>query len=228
MTFKIGTAVLATVPLVVQGGQAVAKWTSALLGMGAYTITAAYNGDAADFTSSGIDRPSSVGKDATKTVAGPSVAAPVRGQAIAINAIVSVAAPGAGDADGDGDLQDGATVLGTRPLVKASNGLVYASLATVPLGMGTYTFTTMYNGDSGDTPSTGTTSFTVGKDATTTVAVPSTANPVRGQAVTLTAAVLVKGPGSGTPTGTVTFKDGALRPRHWCAEDDQRGPVRRL
>ena len=47
------------------------------------------------------------------------------------------------------------------------------------------------------------------QDATTTV-VTSSANPsVHGHSVTFTAAVTAAAPGSGTPSGTVTFKDGS-------------------
>ena len=46
--------------------------------------------------------------------------------------------------------------------------------------------------------------------ASTTVKVVSSANPsVSGQSVTFTATVAAKEPGSGVPTGTVTFKDGS-------------------
>src|SRR5206468_1874764 len=46
--------------------------------------------------------------------------------------------------------------------------------------------------------------------ASSTTAVASSQNPsVVGQPVTLTATVSAASPGSGTPTGTVTFKDGA-------------------
>ena len=51
----------------------------------------------------------------------------------------------------------------------------------------------------------------VTKNATKTVAGPSTVTPVRGQAVTLYAVVSVVAPGTGKPTGTVTFKDGPRR-----------------
>src|SRR5262249_53379445 len=45
--------------------------------------------------------------------------------------------------------------------------------------------------------------------ASTTVALASSVNPaVTGQAVTFTATVAAVAPGAGTPTGTVTFKDG--------------------
>src|SRR5207248_109550 len=46
--------------------------------------------------------------------------------------------------------------------------------------------------------------------ASTTAAVTSSANPsLFGQAVTFTATVAAVAPGVGTPTGTVTFRDGA-------------------
>src|SRR5207253_2471452 len=51
--------------------------------------------------------------------------------------------------------------------------------------------------------------LTVGT-ASTTTAIASSSNPsIFGQSVTFTATVTVVSPASGTPTGTVTFKDGA-------------------
>ncbi len=47
----------------------------------------------------------------------------------------------------------------------------------------------------------------VQKDATTTGVTPSASSVVVGHAVTFTATVKASAPGSGTPTGTVTFKD---------------------
>src|SRR5205807_2646491 len=50
--------------------------------------------------------------------------------------------------------------------------------------------------------------LTVNKAGTGVVLTSSVASPVFGQSVTFTAAVSAAAPGSGTPTGTVTFKDG--------------------
>jgi Bacterial Ig-like domain (group 3) len=68
----------------------------------------------------------------------------------------------------------------------------------------------VYRGDSkyapGDSPVL---TQTVNRDSTTTT-VTSSANPsVSGQKVTFTATVKVVAPGSGTPTGTVTFYNGS-------------------
>src|SRR5207237_2218566 len=60
-----------------------------------------------------------------------------------------------------------------------------------------------------DESSSGTLSQVVNK-ADTTTALSSSANPsVVGQAVTFTASVTVTAPGTGTPSGAVTFQDGA-------------------
>ena len=57
--------------------------------------------------------------------------------------------------------------------------------------------------------STGAANLSVGKDSTTTT-LASSANPsVLGQPVTFTATVAVKSPGASTPSGTMTFKQGA-------------------
>jgi hypothetical protein len=53
------------------------------------------------------------------------------------------------------------------------------------------------------------TAFNVSKGGTATALVSSTNNVVYGQSVTFTATVSVTAPASGTPTGTVTFKDGS-------------------
>src|SRR5439155_6760013 len=67
-------------------------------------------------------------------------------------------------------------------------------------------------GDNNFTGSSSTVSatLTVSQDATTSV-VTSSANPsVIGQLVTFSAAVTANAPGSGIPTGTVTFLDGGV------------------
>ena len=99
----------------------------------------------------------------------------------------------------------GANVVATVPLVTA-NGKTYAALPTAPLGLGTYTFTTVYGGDAANLPSQGTLTFTVGPDATSIAVGPSDFAPVRGESVAINAIVSIRPPGAGAPTGTVTFK----------------------
>src|SRR5262249_58186654 len=86
----------------------------------------------------------------------------------------------------------------------------------VALIVGARAITAVEGGDTNDLTSTSATlTFTVTADATTTAVGASPATTVYGQKETFTAKVIVKSPGAGTPTGTVTFKDGTttLEPR---------------
>ena len=120
-------------------------------------------------------------------------------------ATVTVTAPGSGTPSGTVTFKDGATTLGTGTL---SGGV--ATFATSTLAIGAHTITAVYGGDTNFAGSTSSgVTQTVNKGATTT-AVNATPNPsVFGASVTFTATVTVTAPASGTPSGTVTFKDGA-------------------
>ena len=71
----------------------------------------------------------------------------------------------------------------------------------MPFGLGAYSITAVYNGDAGDTSSSGTTDFIVGKAPTTTVGGPSVFSAASGRPLTLYGVVSVAAPGSGSPTG---------------------------
>lgn len=122
------------------------------------------------------------------------------GNSITFTATVSPSA-----ATGSVTFYDGATSLGTIALSGGS-----AALATSSLSAGTHQISAIYSGDSTYTGSTSNTiTQTVNNPApaaTTTTITTSTPNPsTYGQSVTFTAQVTSA---SGTPTGTVTFKDG--------------------
>jgi hypothetical protein len=100
---------------------------------------------------------------------------------------------------------DGTTVLGTARVNDAGQ----ATLA-VALGVGSHALTASFAGIGGFADSFDLADLTV-NPAATTVALGSSVNPaVTGQAVTFTATVAAVAPGAGTPTGTVTFKDGTV------------------
>src|SRR5205823_3090661 len=84
-----------------------------------------------------------------------------------------------------------------------------ATFTTAALTTGTHSITVVYGGD---TTFNGTTSaaFTqTVNQGSTTATVTSGTNPAAfGQSVTFTATVAAVAPGVGTPTGTVTFRDG--------------------
>jgi len=96
---------------------------------------------------------------------------------------------------------DGATTLGTGTL----SGSGTATFTTSALTTGSHAITAQYAGDANNTASTSNTVTQVVNKASTTTTVASSANPSSvGQAVTFTATVT-----GSTPTGTVTFFDGA-------------------
>jgi len=85
-----------------------------------------------------------------------------------------------------------------------------ATFATSTLAVGTYSITAVYAGDSNYGGSTSTALSQVVDKANTSTKVVSSVNPSDfDQTITFTATVKAVAPGTGTPTGTVQFKDGA-------------------
>jgi Bacterial Ig-like domain (group 3) len=126
----------------------------------------------------------------------------VVGQSVTLTATVSGSG---GTPTGTVTFKDGASSLGNGTLVGGT-----ASLSISALTIGGHTLSAVYGGD---TIFLGSTSSgvpqTVNKGATTT-SVAGTPNPSQlGQSVTFTATVAAASPAAGTPTGSVTFKDGA-------------------
>ncbi|WP_326608936.1 Ig-like domain repeat protein [Streptomyces scopuliridis] len=201
VSFFDGATLLGTATLT--GG--VATLTTSTLSVGSHSLTAVYNGDV-DF--SGSTSPVDV---QTVTQAGTSTAltsAPdpsVFGQAKTLTATVTAVPPGAGTPTGTVSFFDGATILGTATL---TGGV--ATLTTSTLSVGSHSLTAVYNGDVDFTGSTSPVDVQTVTQATTSTALTSAPDPsVFGQAKTLTATVTAVPPGAGTPTGTVSFFDGA-------------------
>jgi hypothetical protein len=85
-----------------------------------------------------------------------------------------------------------------------------ATFATSSLPLGVHTITAVYAGNSAFVTSTSSGLTQTVKGATTTTIVAASPNPSKpGQPVSFTATVAVIAPATGTPTGTVTFKQGA-------------------
>src|SRR5262249_54982467 len=102
--------------------------------------------------------------------------------------------------------KDGATTLGTGAL----NGTAMATFSTSSLTVSGHSITAVYAGDASFAGSTSSALTQTVNTAATSAAVISSLNPsTTGQSVTFTATVTATAPGAGTPTGTVTFKDGA-------------------
>jgi len=195
VTFQDGGSMLGTVAL---GGSGQAMFSTNALTTGSHSITATYNGDA-NFTAStspAILQAVNVSASTTTLVssANPSAA----GQAVTFTATVNGAG---GTATGTVTFMDGATTLGTGTLSAGQ-----ASLTTTMLAGGAHAIIAIYGGDGNFSGSTSATlAQSVHANASST-ALSSSLNPSAfGQAVTYTATV---SGAAGTPTGTVTFRDG--------------------
>jgi hypothetical protein len=117
----------------------------------------------------------------------------------------------AGNPGGTVQFKDNGVDIGTAiPVVAGAVNTATAQFSTSELSVGDHTITAEYSGGNGFNPNVGTLTGnpqTVGKASTTTGLTSSSDPSVAGQAVTFTATVNPVAPGSGTRTGTVTFKD---------------------
>jgi hypothetical protein len=198
VTFSDGANSLGTVTL----SNGMASFSISSLSATSHTITASYSGDA-NFSPSSGSMTQTVAMANSMTAIASSANPSVSGQSVTFTATVTAVSPGAGTPTGTVTFLDGTSTLGA---VALSGGV--ASLTTSSLTVAGHTVTASYNGDSNFNTSSGnlTQTVTVANSAT---AIASSINPSAvGQSVTFTATVSPVSPGSGTPTGTVTFLDG--------------------
>ena len=177
--------------------------------VGSHNIFAEFLGDGSYPSSTSGTITQVVNKANTSTSVSSSVNPSVFGQSVTLTATVSATAPGSGTPTGTVNFKDGASTIGSCSAQTMAGG--QATCSTSGLSVGTHaTITAVYSGDGNFNGSTSSNfSQTVNK-ADTSTTVTSSLNPaMTGQSVTLTATVTATAPGSGTPTGTVNFKDGA-------------------
>jgi hypothetical protein len=193
VTFFFGDGLSSTVNLT---GSTAGSAHSYAVG-GTYTVTAVYGGDG-NFSGSNSSNLSQQVTTVSSTAVTSSLNPSAFGQSVTLTATVTGNSP-----TGTVQFKDGATSLGTP--VTLSSGA--ASLTTMALTPGGHNITAVYSGDTNNVGSTSPMFTQTVNQATSSTAVTSSLNPSQaGQAVTFTAAVTS---GGGTPTGTVTFKDGA-------------------
>ncbi|MDX3853666.1 Ig-like domain repeat protein, partial [Streptomyces sp. AK02-01A] len=199
--FFDGATLLGTSALV--GG--VATLSVSTLSVGAHSLTAVYSGDANfDGSTSPVD-PQTVTAASTTTTLTSAPDPSVFGQVKVLTATVAAVPPGSGTPTGLVSFFDGATLLGTSALV---GGVATLSVST--LSVGVHSLTAVYGGDvnfGGSTSPVDTQTVTAVGTTTTLTSAPDPS--VFGQVKVLTATVAAVPPGSGTPTGTVDFFDGA-------------------
>ncbi|MFJ5275105.1 beta strand repeat-containing protein, partial [Streptomyces sp. NPDC088358] len=192
----VGTGTLA-------GG--VATLTTSTLSVGSHPLTAVYGGDG-DFNGSASPADTQTVSAADTTTTLTSAPDPsVFGEAKVLTATVTVVAPGVGSPTGTVSFFDGATLLGTGTL---TGGV--ATLTTSTLSVGSHSLTAVYGGDGDFNGSASPVDTQTVSAADTTTTLTSAPDPSSfGQAKVLTATVAVVPPGVGSPTGTVSFFDGA-------------------
>ncbi len=212
VTFEDGATILGTGIL---DGSGIATFATSALSVGSHSITAIYGGDSDFTTSTSLVLTQTVNQDDSTSVIVSSANPTVFGQAVTFTATVTANAPGSGTPTGSVTFEDGSTTLGTGTL----DGSGIATFTTSSLLVGIHSITAVYGGDTDFIGSTSSTlSQTVNQDASTSI-IASSANPsVFGQPITFTATITSNTPGSGTPTGLVTFMDGRDHPGHWNIE----------
>jgi hypothetical protein len=201
VSFDDGTNMLGTATL--SGGSA--TFSTSALSLGGHSITVSYSGDSSDAASTSNTLSQTVNQDATSTGLSSSQNPSVYGQSVTFTATVTAASPGSGTPSGIVTFMDGTTTLGTGSL---SGGI--ATYSTSSLALNGHSITASYGGDSNYTSSSTTSPLTqtVNQDGATTSLSSSIDPSAKGQSVTFTATVSAASPGSGTPTGAVTFLDG--------------------
>ena len=169
------------------------------------SITATYEGDTNYVTSESSTYAESVSPAGTSTALSVDHGSPVVGQTVTYTATVSVTPPGGGTPTGNVTFEGGG---GNTICVSAldEDATDQATCAVSYPAIGDESVTASYGGDPNyDISTSSEYSLTVSQDTTSTSIKSSDTTPVVGETVTFTATVSAQSPGSGTPTGSVTF-----------------------
>ena len=193
---------IATVPVsTVSGTSAAVLNTSGLMG-GLHSITATYSGDET-FNSSSSDASVnlSVAEAPTIVTVASSADSAVLGQAVVFSVSISSSASGE---TGTVQFVDNGIMIGSSGV---SGG--QATFQTGSLNVGPHPITAVYEGDDDfvGSSSTNTVTLTIDQASTSTNLTSSHDTGLVGQTVADTATVTVDAPGSGSPTGSVSFSD---------------------
>jgi len=193
---------IAQSPITLTGGQAALSLST--LTTGTHTITAAYTASTG-YAASTSDALTQTVLPATTTTLTSSINPTVSGQSTTLTATVT----------GTGGTPTGTVTFTIDGIAQSPVTLAKGkgTLRISSLTPGTHTITATYSGTGTLATSTSAPLAQTVDQAATTVTLSSSANPASpGQNVALTAVVLPVSPGTGTPTGTVTFTiDGVVQ-----------------
>ena len=199
VTFLEGETALATVQL--SGASAALPLKT--LPPGSHAITAAYSGDPNDFPTEGGTLTQTIVKASTETTLVSTLEPAPYGSTATLKATVKALAPATGTPPGTVTFREGETVLAIVPL---SGSIAKYALKSLPPG--NHEVTATYSGDSNYEASGSAIVQAIAK-ATTALNLTSSKNPApHGSSATLKATVKALAPATGTPPGTVTFREG--------------------
>lgn len=201
VTFFDGTTPIGTGTLAASGtATGMASLQTSRLSAGTHTISISYGGDADNFSSTSAGLIQTVNIASTTTALAASANPAIAGKPVTFTATITA---NSGTAAGTVNFYNGATLLGSGTL----NGAGVASYSTAGLAVGTYSITAAYVGNGNDSASTSAAlPFSVIQASTAVQLISNRPSVVVTNPVTFTATVTGNG---ATPTGSVTFKDGA-------------------
>src|SRR5207302_1830275 len=171
-----------------------------------HDLTANYGGDANFNASTSANLTQTVNQGSSSISLGSSANPSVSGQSITLTATVTAVAPAAGTPTGTVNFFDGATTLGSAAL--DASGQAALNVSSLPVG--SRSLSASYGGDGNFNSSNRATLTQTVNKASSSISLASSVNPsVIGQAITVTVTVSAIPAAAGTPTGTLTFFDGA-------------------
>jgi hypothetical protein len=171
---------------------------------GEHVISASYSGDPNNQPCGGEPLAQTIVDATTETALTSSLNPAPYGSSATLKATVDSVAPSVLTPTGTVTFREGETVLAIVPL--SAGGVAKYALKTV--APGSYEVTATYNGGDGFEGSKSALTQTIVK-ASTELTLASSKNPApKGSTGTLKATVKALAPGGGTPTGTVTFREG--------------------
>jgi ELWxxDGT repeat protein len=203
--FKDGSTDLTPGGVALAGNQA--TFTTAALAATSHTITAVYGGNSSFTGSQGADS-QVVNPDSTTTTVLISPSTLVSGQAVAFVAIVSNTTGPFGAPTGSVQFAVDGVNFGSP--VALVSGVALSPPSKLLAASSPHAVLAIYTNSDGDfINGNGSATKAVAKDATKTVLTSTPTSAVAGQVVAFIATLNPVAPGSGTPTGTVDFKDSA-------------------
>lgn len=201
VSFVDGNSVLGTA--VLSNGHAV--FTTAVLMPGAHSIVANYSGDSDDAASTSAPLAETVQQIGTVTLVSVDINPAQAGGVLTFAAQVQMSAGATADGaiSGTVTFSDGAVQMGTATLDATGK----ATLPTSTLAVGTHNIVARYVGNTNYAASASPAVSEVVRSTGSTAVLSVTGSGLAGKAVSLSATVTSA---TGTPTGTVTFMDGAV------------------